>query len=564
MDRKSKIEEIKNLFSKNKFQETIDKINELCKPEARPADLSCLSGVCKIIKSDPTEDEILSALSDFEDAYYKEKNSNIGLESVCNFISTCILHSINYPKLFEYFLKAKQIYDDAEKKFSNNEKFCIAGLKLHKLILDYDKMREINSVLINNNTKHLTSLCRWAFINNYSYKWSQKDYFNFANALKKAFPSYETKTVDNLSFKNGKKIKVGFVSCNFNSGHSITYFMKDIIKNMDKDKFETHAFDLGRYGKHNQPISEFKDRFDFWYELNDRSNQEVINIIQKNNIEILFDVMSITHPERIGIFNNRVSPLQISWLAYCNTIGFDKIDYLIADTNLIKENEEKYYTEKIIKLSNIWSTHSGFDLGRNYQESPLLKNKYITFGSFNNFMKISNEVIDTWSKILKKVNNSRLILKSSEKYNYKILMGKFEKYGVDHMVQVLDKKNFDKTEDHLNLYNKIDIALDTFPYTGVTTTFEALWKGVPVVSLKGHNFKSRCGESILKNANLDFLICSNKNEYIKKVYDLSNDTNRLIEIRKDIFNNILETDLFNNKKYVFQFEKILLQKYKYI
>ena len=158
MDRKSKIEEIKNLFSKNKFQETIDKINELCKPEARPADLSCLSGVCKIIKSDPTEDEILSALSDFEDAYYKEKNSNIGLESVCNFISTCILHSINYPKLFEYFLKAKQIYDDAEKKFSNNEKFCIAGLKLHKLILDYDKMREINSVLINNNTKNLTSL----------------------------------------------------------------------------------------------------------------------------------------------------------------------------------------------------------------------------------------------------------------------------------------------------------------------------------------------------------------------------------------------------------------------
>ena len=97
MDRKSKIEEIKNLFSKNKFQETIDKINELCKPESRPADLSCLSGVCKIIKSDPTEDEILSARSDFEDAYYKEKNSNIGLESVCNFISTCILHSINYP-----------------------------------------------------------------------------------------------------------------------------------------------------------------------------------------------------------------------------------------------------------------------------------------------------------------------------------------------------------------------------------------------------------------------------------------------------------------------------------
>ena len=564
MDSKFKIEEIRKLFSKNKFQETINKINELCKREVRPADLSCLSGVCKIIKSDPTIDEILSALSDFEDAYYKEKNSNVGLESVCNYISTCILHSNKYPKLFEYLLKAKQIYDDAEKKFSYNEKFCIAGLKLHKLILDYDKFREINLNLIKRNTKHLTSLCRWAFINNYSYKWSQKDYFNFANDLKKSLPFYNVKTVDNLSFNAEKKIKVGFVSCNFNFGHSITYFMKDIIKNMDKEKFETHAFDLGRYGRDNQPISEFKDKFDFWNELNDRNNQEVINIIQKNNIEILIDVMSLTHPERIGIFNNRVSPLQISWLAYCNTVGSDNIDYLIADTNLIRENEEKYYTEKIIKLSNIWSTHSGFDLTRNYQESPLLKNKYITFGSFNNFMKISDEVIDTWSKILKKISNSKLILKSSEKYNYEILMRKFEKYGVDHMIQILDKKNFDKIEDHLNLYNQIDIALDTFPYTGVTTTFEALWMGVPVVSLKGHNFKSRCGESILKNANLDHLICSNKNEYIQKTCDLTNDKIRLIEIRKDIFNNILDTDLFNNKKYVFEFEKILLEKYKNI
>ena len=340
--------------------------------------------------------------------------------------------------------------------------------------------------------------------------------------------------------------------------------MKDIIKNMDKEKFETHAFDLGRYGRDNQPISEFKDKFDFWNELNDKSNQEVITFIQKNKIEILIDVMSITHPERIGIFNNRVSPLQISWLAYCNTVGSDKIDYLIADTNLVRDNEEKYYTEKIIKLSNIWSTHSGFDLNRVCQESPLLKNKYITFGSFNNFMKISNEVIDTWSKILKKIDNSKLILKSSEKYNYEILIRKFEKYGVDHMIQILDKKNFENIEDHLNLYKKIDIALDTFPYTGVTTTFEALWMGVPVLSLKGHNFKSRCGESILKNANLDYLICSNKNEYIQKAYDLSTNINLLTEMRTDIFNNILDTDLFNNKKYALEFEKILLEKYKNI
>ena len=562
MDRKSKIEEIKNLFTKNKFQETIDKINELCKPEARPADLSCLSGVCKIIKSDPTEDEILSALSDFEDAYYKEKNSNIGLESVCNFISTCILHSINYPKLFEYFLKAKQIYDDAEKKFSNNEKFCIAGLKLHKLILDYDKMREINLNLVKKNTKHLTSLCRWAFINNYSYKWKQKDYFNFSNDLKKAFPVYKTKSVDNLSFKDGKRIKIGFVSCNFNYGHSITYFMKNIIGNMNKERFETYAFDLGRYGKHNQPTYEFKNQFDIWHDLKDKNNQEVINFIQRNKIEILFDVISLTHPDRIGIFNSRVSPLQISWLAYCNTVGFDKIDYLIADKNLIKDSEEKYYNEKIIKMSKVWSSHSGFDFIRKSRDLPFSKIKKITFGSFNNFMKISDEVVETWSQILKKVNNSRLILKSSETYNYEIILNKFKKFGVNNSIKILNKNDYENIEDHLNLYNKIDIALDTFPYTGVTTTFEALYMGVPVLCLKGHNFKSRCGESILKNANLNDLVCADKSEYIKKAYALTSDIANLIKIRKNIFNNILNTTLFDHEEYVSEFEKILIDKYK--
>ena len=128
---------------------------------------------------------------------------------------------------------------------------------------------------------------------------------------------------------------------------------------------------------------------------------------------------------------------------------------------------------KNCQITKIWSAHSGFNC-KKLSGTPLLKNKYVTFGSFNNFLKISNEVVETWSKILKKIDNSKLILKSSEKFNYELLMRKFEKYGVNLTIQILDKENFDKIEDHLNLYNKIDIALDTFPYTGVTTTFEAL------------------------------------------------------------------------------------------
>ena len=562
MDIKHKIDEIRKLFSEKQFDEVLKKINAFSRIEERTSELSSLSGICKILKSNPNQKEILSALTDFKDSYIKSKTSNYGLDSVCNYISTCILYSSNYPELFNYFNDAKILYDEAESNFGYNEKLYIAGLKLHKSTLDYDKMREINASLVNNNTKHLTSLCRWAFINNYSYKWKQKDYFEFSQVLKKQFPTCETESLSGLYFKDKEKIKIGFVSCNYNAGHSITYFMKEIIENMDKKKFEIHAFDLGRYGKHNQTISDFKIKFDFWHLLKDKSNQEVINFIQKKKIGILIDIISLTHPDRIGIFKNRISPLQISWLAYCNTVGFDTIDYLITDKNLVKDGEEKYYAEKIIKMSNIWSTHSGFSFNRKFQELPFLDSKQITFGSFNNFMKISDEVVETWSNILKKINNSRLILKSSTTYNYEIIKNKFKELGVSNSINILNRNDFKNTEDHLNFYNKIDIALDTFPYTGVTTTFEALWKGIPVITMAGHNFKSRCGESILKNAKLESLICSNRDDYINKTLKLVRDTDNLKILRTKLFSNILKTPLFDNMKYTMEFQKILLTKYK--
>ena len=556
-----KIKEIKDAFNTKKFDEVIDKIENLSTLKERNPELSCLSGVCKIVKQKNTKAEIFSALIDFEDAFKKAKKNNIGLESVCNYVSTCILYSDNYPELLAYLPKGKEMFNEAKQFFGFNEKLYLAGIKLNKFTLDYDNMRSIISDMIESQSKHLTTACRWAHINNYSYAWKQQDYFNYSMSLKKVFPKFKVKNLEDINFNNNSKIKVGFISCNFNSGHSITYFMSNIVGNLDKSKFETYALDLGKYGLNNTPDDEFKNKYDHWFELNNKSNQEIIETIQKNKIEILIDTISLTHPDRTGILNNRICPLQISWLAYCNTLGFDNIDFLIADKNVIKDGEEKYYAEKIIKLSKIWSCHSGFDFNRIFQELPFLKNNYITFGSFNNFLKISDQVVETWSNILKKVDGSKLILKSSESYNYEIIKKKFAKYSVDKSIIILDKNKYIKTEDHLNLYNKVDIALDTFPYTGVTTTFEALWKGVPVITMAGHNFKSRCGESILKNAKLETLICSDSNDYINKTLKLAKDVVYLKKLRTELFGSVLATPLFDNKKYALELQDILLKKY---
>ena len=228
--------------------------------------------------------------------------------------------------------------------------------------------------------------------------------------------------------------------------------------------------------------------------------------------------------------------------------------------NLIKKDEVKLYSEEILFLPNIWNCHSGLGISRKESPSPLVKNKYITFGSFNNANKISDEVVDVWSKILKSTNNSRLILKSSRNFYDKKLKEKFNKNKVLNLITFIDrKKNF---QEHIDEYKKIDLALDTFPYNGVTTSFEAIWMGVPLLTLKGFNPISRAGESINKNLNMNYLIADNKNEYVQKAIELSKNFEKVIEIRKNIFDKALESNLFNDKKFSKEFyeslEKIYL------
>ena len=137
-------------------------------------------------------------------------------------------------------------------------------------------------------------------------------------------------------------------------------------------------------------------------------------------------------------------------------------------------------------------------------------------------------------------------------------MEQFRDQGVNHQIKILDRKNFKDKQDHLELYKEIDLALDTFPYNGVTTTFEALWMNVPVLVLKGFNFNSRCGESIIKNSGLDYFIAKDKNDYIEKALNLAENKDQLKTYRKKIYDNILSTPLFDSKKFTENFQNLLL------
>ena len=281
------------------------------------------------------------------------------------------------------------------------------------------------------------------------------------------------------------------------------------------------------------------------------SDLDVINLVREDKVDILIDMMGMSSNHRLSLYKNRLAPKQITWCGYCNTTGIKEMDYIVVDKNVVNQNEENLYSEKMLYLDSIWNCHSGYDFNRKINTAPFLKNKFITFGSFNNFNKINNKVIKVWSSILKEIKNSKLLLKSSTAFLRSAMIKKFEAEGVINSVEFL---SFNKSvEEHLNQYKKIDIALDTFPHNGVTTSFEAIWMGVPVIAMKGHNFISRSGESINKNLGLPELISANEGDYLKKAIQLSNNPKKLLEYRDYIYANALNTPLFDKEQFSKQF-----------
>jgi len=279
-----------------------------------------------------------------------------------------------------------------------------------------------------------------------------------------------------------------------------------------------------------------------------------MNLLRSKNFDIAIDLMGFTSDNKLEFFKERIAPIQISWLGYCNTSGIDEIDFLIADKNLIYPEEENLYVEKVIYLPKIWNCHSGIEKTRVKKDSPFLKNNFITFGSFNNFLKISEKTIQTWAKILQSVKNSKLILKSSRHQHYDEIFKKFKDYDIGKSIIIEKTRDF---ESHIDLYSKIDLALDTFPYNGVTTSFEALWTGTPIIVMKGNNFNSRCGESIIKNLGINSLIANNMKDYVEKTVNLANNHDQLELIRNQIFHNVLKTPLFDKNTFCRDFYKTL-------
>ena len=542
-----------SLFKEKKYSTIISIIENKITEDQRTSGLLNLKGVCRMMLSNSTE-SIKLAIDDFSKSYYKETDKSKLEDPIKNLINASVILFDNEFRKNENLLDNKffeeiiSIYNENKSLFENNLHLLRAIFKVFKRSSDIKNvMKHLEKIA--QLDPHEDGIASYNLFNNYLNNWSQSDFLSNAKKINAKLFKYSPKELVDLKTKKNRIINLGFISSDIRSNHSVTYFLRSVISVYDNEKFNIQLYH--NHNKDDDVTREFEKYVSKTIHIDKLSDKEVINIIRKNEVDIIIDLNGFSGNHRLNLFKNRLAPIQILWCGYTNTTGLDEMDYLIVDKNQINPNEEMFYSEKIIYLPNIWNCHSGYNFKRSENEMPFKKNEFITFGSFNNFLKINDEVIEVWASILKEVKNSRLILKTSTAISLDIYKRKFEKYGLlDSVVFLNFSKNFN---DHLNKYKLIDISLDTFPWNGVTTTYESIWMNVPVIVMDGNNFSSRCGSSINKNLNLTDLIASNKMDYINKAVSLAQNPQMLIDLRKGLFKNALKTPLFDKTSFSNEF-----------
>jgi protein O-GlcNAc transferase len=364
--------------------------------------------------------------------------------------------------------------------------------------------------------------------------------------------------------KAKKKLNIGFVSGDFIC-HPVSYFIHSILNHIDHDLFNVFCYSV--------KVVNLSDMFKEckWFVVKNHSPEELKTLIQSHNIDVLFDLAAHTGDNRLDTFVLKPAPIQISYCGYPNSSGIKSMDYRLTDTYCDSTvHSQKYYQEKLVFMKNSFLAYTpsmGIDnLPKLVEEQPCRTTGYITFGSFNRFNKINQKVISVWEKILQRIPNASFVIKTKEFLTPKLqqqFLNSFSDTSVLSRVQILPYS--DTYTEHLPDYNKMDIALDTFPYSGTTTSCEALCMGVPIITLYDnvrHYHSQNVTTSLLKNSDLDEFIANNEEEYIEKAVYYANNLEALKDLKQTVRDKFVNGHVCNYSSFVNEFEDTILELYK--
>jgi protein O-GlcNAc transferase len=327
-----------------------------------------------------------------------------------------------------------------------------------------------------------------------------------------------------------QRLRIGYVSADFRQ-HAVAHFIEPVLAAHDAKRFEIFCY--YNYPAGDAVTGRFEKLAHHWRVISNRSDEDVANMIRADGIDILVDLAGHTPLNRLRVFARKPAPVQASWIGYSSTTGLTRMDYRITDTisDPIGVTDD-LYTEKLIRLPDTFSCFQPLANSPDIAGLPATQSGHVTFGSFNNFIKMTPEVLQTWARILQRVPTSMLLLKyrsfEAEKIRALVLAA-FAKHGVQSArIHFLGSDDY---HTHLRAYHQVDIALDTFPHNGDTTTCDALWMGVPVVVNTGVNHVGLMGASRLRSVGLEDLVARDNDNYVDIATALANDVPRLEKLR---------------------------------
>ena len=350
-----------------------------------------------------------------------------------------------------------------------------------------------------------------------------------------------TAPVPSPARKPGKPLRVGLLSGSFHR-HPALYLSLSGLEAMDREVIELFAYANG--GRRDDFTGRLQGACSAWRDIRSASDDAVAERMRADGLDILID-MAGSNQGRPGVMARKPAPVQIKWVGgLYNTTGMTCIDWLLADAAQLPEADEYLYSENIYRLPDGYVVYDPPDYAPEVGEAPGLANQHVTFCSFNNPAKINAEIVGVWASIFNQLSDSRLILKGSGFTSLaarRLVHGWFESHGIERHRILMEPAV--PHRELLDTYNRSDIALDTWPYSGGLTTCEALWMGNPVVTLPGPTFAGRHSTSHLTNIGRTEWIANSRDDYIAKAVALARNLPALDEIRRSLRHEVAVSPL---------------------
>jgi predicted O-linked N-acetylglucosamine transferase (SPINDLY family) len=353
----------------------------------------------------------------------------------------------------------------------------------------------------------------------------------------------------------GRKLRIGYVSGDFRY-HTVFYFLEPVLAHHDREQVEIFCYCNNAADDHTARLQSLSDG---WRDIRYLNARQTAQQIRDDGIDILIDLAGHTAHNRLDVFAERAAPVQMTWLGYFNTTGMHAVDYLVSDPVSSPLDDRQRFAETVLRMPQVRLCYRAPDYAPEPSTPPAMRNGYITFGSFNLLTKVNDDVIALWSRILHAVPDSRLLLKSrnfNEPAMQTRIAEQFRRHGI--APERLMLRTHTPHAEMLAEYADMDIALDPFPFNGGLTTCEALWQGVPVLTLRGEALIERQSASFLGTLGMEDWIAESKDDYLERAQRHAADVVALTALRTGLRAKMLASPVCDARRFAGDFEALLL------